>query len=602
MNDDQGTRLSPDIKFHLVRKIECHKVIGLAGYELLPHEAKYLEFHRLAGVILFERNIESIPQVRELVESVNEKLSEGDRTALVMVDHEGDFVSELSGLIGVPPSAMAVGATRDPTLAYDVAFETGGAMRKLGVNTVLAPVADCYFDPACSVTGLRTFGRDPERVAEFVDRTIRGFRDSGVLTCAKHFPGHGSTGEDSHETLPEVRKTLDELRASDLVPFGRAVDAGVDMMMMSHIVFSFGDSNDRNEPASFDRRLMGGVLRDDLGFDGVVITDALEMEGARAHVRGKYGGLTGGFERSILAGSDLLLYASPVPERMDAQSGDEPMIAVEVMQTIIDTLERIVDRSRIDRKLEEAAEHHEGIKNLLAILNTSERRVDSLRERATTLGPMPRRDSNDNIISFDDYAVAPAIYKSAAERSLILVRDPSSFVPVSPDSPCLLAPVEYIPGESLKRQDLQKFAGGLRRRFPLWASTVSIVDFERDEDGVLQPVFLSPETTDSVTGAPIPHSRIRADGFQVSEGTDLVPVFSVRGTPPEIFFENLTEFCERHAVPFVLVTGWPHLDWIPESTGCLVTFGASVQVAAAVSAVLAGEADGQGREGLNTVL
>jgi hypothetical protein len=272
------------------------------------------------------------------------------------------------------------------------------------------------------------------------------------------------------------------------------------------------------------------------------------------------------------------------------------------MQTIIDTLERIVDRSRIDRKLEEAAEHHEGIKNLLAILNTSERRVNSLRERAGTFAPLPKREADDNVISLDDYAVAPAIYKSAAERSLILLRDPGSFVPLGADSRCLLAPVEYVPGESLKRQDLRTFTDGMRRQFPLWASTVSIVDFERDEDDILQPVFLSPETTDSVTGAPIQHSRVRAEGFEVSEGTVLVPVFSVRGTPPETFLADLGEFCECHAVQFVLVTAWPLLDWVPETAGCLVTFGASVQVAAAVSAVLAGEEEAQAPEGLNTVL
>jgi len=334
----------------------------------------------------------------------------------------------------------------------------------------------------------------------------------------------------------------------------------------------------------------------------VVITDALEMEGARAHVRDTYGGLTGGFERSILAGTDLLLYASPVPERMEMQGEDEPMIAVEVMQTIIDTLERIVDRSRIDRKLEKAAEHHEGIKNLLDILNTSERRVDALRKRANAPLPTPEREPDDNVISLANYAVAPAIYKTAAERSLVLVRDPSSFVPAGPDLACLLAPVEYIPGESLKRQDLRSFTDGLRRQFPAWASTASIVGFERDDDDILQPVFLLPETTDSLTGAPIEHSRVRAEGFEVSAGAVLIPVFSVRGTPPETFFANLGEFCERHEVSFVLVTGWPLLDWIPQTAGCLVTFGASAQVAAAVAAVLAGEAPAQSTEALELVL
>ncbi|MEJ2720423.1 MAG: glycoside hydrolase family 3 N-terminal domain-containing protein, partial [bacterium] len=384
-------------------------------------------------------------------------------------------------------------------------------------------------------------------------------------------------------------------------PFERAVDVGVDMMMLSHIVFSFGASDDRSEPASFDRRLMRRVLRDELGFDGVVITDALEMEGARAHVRARYGGLTGGFERSILAGSDLLLYSAPVPERMDFQEGQEPMIAVEVMQTIIDTLERIVDRSRIDRKLEEAAEQHKGVKNLLEILDHSERRVDLLRKRAKERFPGSKPEPGDNIISLGDYAVAPAIYRSVAERSLVLVRDPWGFIPVGADRACLLAPIEFVPGESLKRQDLESLMSGLRRAFPSWASSAPVVDFERDEKGALQPVFQPPKTTDRVTGASIEPERVRAEGFEVPEGTVLIPVVSLRGRPPDAFLEALTEFCDRHGAPFVLVTGWPHIGWIPDAAGCLVTFGASPQVAAAAVAVLSGEAAAQGPEGLDAV-
>ena len=134
--------ISPEIKFHLVRKIECHKIVGLARLELMEHEAKYLEFHRIAGVILFGRNVESFSQVRDLVESVRRKMAGDGLDPIVAVDHEGDFVSELKKLIGIPPSAMAIAATGDPDLAYDVALETGQAMAKLGVNAVFAPGAD----------------------------------------------------------------------------------------------------------------------------------------------------------------------------------------------------------------------------------------------------------------------------------------------------------------------------------------------------------------------------------------------------------------------------------------------------------------------------
>ena len=594
MSNDRDIRLSSDIKFHLVRKIECHKIMGLAGPALLPHEAKYIEFHRPSGIILFERNIESSPQVRELVADVHEKLSSDGLKALVMVDHEGDLVSELRKLIGVPPSAMAIGATGDPSFARDVANETGRAMRRLGVNVVLAPVADCYLDPSCSVTGIRTFGRDPDRVAAFVEETIRGYAEAGILTCVKHFPGHGSTRDDSHLTLPRVKTTLPELETGGLVPFQRAVAANVDMVMMAHVAFSLGDGAGDPVPASFDRRLIEGILREKFGFEGVVITDALEMEGARVHVRARYGGLAGGFERSILAGADLLLYSAPVPERILTQKDGEPMIAVDVIQTIIDTLERVVDRSRIDRKLEEAAGQNEGVRNLLRILDTSEGRIRALRARAGDVLEPKKMKKEGNVIHLHDYSVAPAVYKTAAEKSVTLVRDPSSFIPVGAGRRCVVLPVECTASPSLKKQDVASFADALCRNFSGWESFRALVGFEDSGRSRIRPVFEYPRATviDATRFDPRIHGT--PEEFEPAKGKVLLPVFSARGAPPEDFLEKLRDFMVEHGAPFIVVTGWPIIEWIPDSVGCLLTYGASPQVAAAVSAVLAGKAEAQG--------
>lgn len=594
MGDDRETRLSPDVKFHLVRKIECHKIMGLAGASLLPHEAKYLEFHHPSGVILFERNVESGPQLRELVEQVNEKLATDGERALVMADHEGDFVSVLQKLIGVPPSAMALGATADPSFAREVACETGRAMGKLGVNVVLAPVADCLFEPTCSVTGIRTFGKDPEMVAEFVAETIRGYREAGVLTCAKHFPGHGSARDDSHLTLPRVAKTPDELEREDLVPFKRAVEAGVDMVMTAHVAYSLGNAESEPVPASFDKRIIRGVLREQLGFGGVVMTDALEMEGARAHVRARYGGLAGGFERSILSGADLLLYSSPVPERIVTQRDGEPMIAVDVIQTIIDTLERVVDRSRIDRKIEEAAEQNEGLRNLLRILDESEKRVRALRERLGAVPAVHRKKTMGNVISLRDYAAIPSIYKTAAERSVTLLRDPSAFVPVSAARKCVVLPVAAPVSASLKQQDVAAFAEALGRNFPGWEVLNPLVGFDVDEEGEVQPVIDRPQRTIIDATRYNPRSRGNGETMELNADQVLLPVVSLRGEPPDGFLEHLARFVDRHGAPFVVVTGSPMVDWVPSGVGCLLSFGASAQVAAAVSAVLAGKATAQG--------
>jgi beta-glucosidase-like glycosyl hydrolase len=582
MTDSDDAQLSPEIKFQLVRKLERHKVIGLRGVELAPHEAKYLEFHRLSGVILFERNLESLPQVGELIAGVDERLGVDGLVPLVMADHEGDFVSELRKLIGVPPSAMAIAATGDPGLARDVAYETGSAMAKLGVNVVLAPVADCYLNAASPITGLRSFGCDPDRVAEYVSETVHGFHNAGVLTCAKHFPGHGSTPSDSHDTLPEVHKTLDELRSSEIVPFEVAIESGVDMVMMAHVAFAIDERTDDGTPASFDARLIRGVLREEMGFQGVVITDALEMAGARRHAQMRYGGLGGGFERTVLAGSDLMLYGSPVPERMTLQDDSQPMIAVEVMQTIIETLSRVVDQNRINAKLEEAAKEHEGVRNLLSILDESEQRVTTLRERVGELRSPPKPKPEGNVIQLGDYASTPAIYKKVAEKSIVLVRDPDSFVPVKEGEEWWLLPIVYHPGESLKRQDLPGFLDALCRRFPAWRKAGAAARFETEEDGKISPRHGS---ISGQTGAAVVEKE------RLPNDAAVIPVLSCRGKPPDAFLNLLSDFIEQRQVPFVIVTGWPVIDWVPDTVGCLVTLGASPPVAAVTAAVLAGEAE-----------
>lgn len=595
MTDDRETRLSPDVKFHLVRKIECHKIMGLAGAKLLPHEAKYLEFHHPSGVILFERNIENAPQLRELVEQVNEKLAVNGERALVMADHEGDFVSVLQKLIGVPPAAMALGAVGDPSFAREVARETGRAMQKLGVNVVLAPVADCYLELSCSVTGIRTFGKDPERVAEFVAETIRGYKEGGVLACAKHFPGHGSARDDSHLTLPRVAKTPADLEREDLVPFKRAVESGVDMVMTAHVAYALDDAEREPAPASFDKRIIQGILREKYAYGGVVITDALEMEGARAHVRARFGGLSGGFERAILSGADLLLYSSPVPERIVTQKDGEPMIAVDVIQTIIDTLERVVDRGRIDRKIEEAADRNEGLRNLLRILDESEERIRALRKRAGDAPPANRKKPEGNVIHLSDYAAVPGVYKTAAQRSVAVWRDPCAFIPVSAERKCVVLPVLAPQNGSLKQQDIAAFAEALARNFHGWEVLPTLVGFAADEDGEIRPVLDRPHRAIIDATRYDPRSRGKGDVVELEAGQVLLPVVSLRGAPPEGFLEHLAAYIDDLGAPFVVVTGSPLVGWIPSAVGCMLTFGASSQVAAAVSAVLSGTAEACGR-------
>jgi beta-N-acetylhexosaminidase len=574
--------LTPEIRFHLIRKMERHKVIALAGPRLLPHERKYLEFHSVSGVILFARNIENLSQVSELIGGVHEELARDGLSPLIMADHEGDFVAELRQIIGVPPAPLAIAAAGDLDLAAEVAHETGAAMRKLGVNVVLAPVADCYLEAGSAITGLRTFGADPERAAALVATTVAGFHAAGVLACAKHFPGHGSTAEDSHETLPEVRKSAEALAAADLIPFQRSIQAGVDLVMMSHVAFPMG--RDELIPASFDARIIRAMLRGQLGYDGVVITDALEMAGARWYV-GEYSGMvTGGNERSLLAGSDLLLHTRPIPEHVQVERGSEPVMSLNVMETIVRTLEKIVDRGRVDEKLAEAAAESEPLRNVLAILDASGARVTALRKRAAD----PRatvRPAGGKVIELHAYPSVPTVYRAVAERSVTAGDAWESFHPLPSDSECIVVPVEWSPSETLKRQDVAGFIDVLCRHFPRWRRASTVVGFEADEEGTLRPTLQRERAT--VVDA----ARFAGEGtgpLGAVDGEDVVIVFSARGAPSEEFALGLSALADACRPVVVLLTGWVVNDWVPEGTPVLLSLGASTPVASAVAQVLAG--------------
>lgn len=594
MVEKEGNMLTPDIRFHLIKKMERHKVIALAGTSLLEHEAKYLEFHNVSGVVLFQRNVESLSQVGELIAGVGERLAASGMPPLVMADHEGDFVSELKKIIGVPPSAMAVAAAGDLDLARDVARQTGRAMKKLGVNVVLAPVADCFFDLSSAVTGLRTFGRNPEVVSEFVAATVAGFHESGIVVCVKHFPGHGCTPDDSHETLPEVGKSLEQLQEEDLVPFRRAIDEGAEMVMVSHVAYPMGARN--LVPASFDPRVMKDLLRTEIGFRGTVITDSLEMAGARWYARGRFGEGRGGFERSLLAGADLLLHTKPIPEAVEVEGSNEPLVSLNVMETIVRTLEKVVDRGRIDEKVAEAAQSNGTLRNFLDTLDRSYERVSDLRRKvAGQMAAKPRPARHGKVIQFDAYPSVPGVYRDVAERSIAVRASQAGSEFVAPGGHCVVVPVECPAGPSLKKHDMDAFVDVLCRHFPYWRRTDVITGFAVGDDGEVYPeVQTGPRVIDATR-----YTGQESFGFHVSGDEEVVVAFSCRGYPPEPFLEQLSSFANRFEPVAVLVMGWPVLDWIPEDSAALLCFGGSSNVASAVARVLSGEIEPQGQvEGL----
>lgn len=277
----------------LLRLVDQLLLVSFRGQALDPVLTERLE-GGLAGVILFADNIGSPGELRGLVEQLRDA---GGQRLLVAVDEEGGEVTRMEASTGSTyPTAWALGAVDDVALTREVARAIAGDLAAAGINFDLAPVADVNTDPDNPVIGLRSFGSDPRLVARHVAAFVDGLQGSGVAACAKHFPGHGATRLDSHLDLPVLEVTLDRLRAVDLVPFSAAVEAGARAVMTAHVVFTALD----RDPATISAAVLR-LLRDELMFDGVLVTDALTMAAIR-----KRWGVAEGAVRSLIAGADLL--------------------------------------------------------------------------------------------------------------------------------------------------------------------------------------------------------------------------------------------------------------------------------------------------------
>ena len=217
---------------------------------------------------------------------------------LIAIDQEGGIVSRLPAPFITTPSSMAQAATDDPAAAQECTRITGRQLRAFGINTNFAPVLDVNCNPANPVIGTRAFGADPHTVTRYGLAALQGYRETGVIATIKHFPGHGDTGVDSHFGLPVAHHDRARLDAVELAPFKAAIAAGAPALMSAHMVFSALD----NLPATLSRAILTELLRSELGFEGVIFTDALNMRA----IADRYGAT----EAAIMAkaaGADVLL-------------------------------------------------------------------------------------------------------------------------------------------------------------------------------------------------------------------------------------------------------------------------------------------------------
>lgn len=270
---------------------------GLSGLTLTEEEKKFIETEDIGGVILFSKNFESPGQLAELVNSI--QVLRKEYPLFIATDHEGGRVVRFKTHFTQFPPMLDIASLDSPKLVFEVATIMSEELLACGVNLNLAPVCDIWNNEQNKVIWNRAFGSDHETVSKFISSMIRGFQTNGILSCAKHFPGHGNTIKDSHYDLPIVKKSLEKIREEEFQPFIKAIKARVDFVMMAHIIVEEIDSQ---LPCSLSPKAHE-ILRNELKFKGLILSDDMQMKAITDH-RG-----TGeAAMMAIRAGSDLVEY------------------------------------------------------------------------------------------------------------------------------------------------------------------------------------------------------------------------------------------------------------------------------------------------------
>jgi beta-N-acetylhexosaminidase len=273
-------------------------IVGFAGTEVNDQIRLWVQQRHIGGIALFSRNIVNVEQTMRFTRDLH-ALTARRIPLFVALDQEGGTVARVKDGALALPGNMTLGASRDPLLAFVAGQALAVDLRRLGFNMNLAPVLDVNSNPQNPVIGVRSYGERPDLVGQLGAWYVRGQQEMGVVAVAKHFPGHGDTQSDSHYAMPSVGADMKRLQQLELVPFRQAVDAGLDAVMTAHIALPAVSEN-ATIPATLSQRVITGILRRQLGFQGIVMTDGLEMQG----VANRYGSGRAAV-LAILAGGDM---------------------------------------------------------------------------------------------------------------------------------------------------------------------------------------------------------------------------------------------------------------------------------------------------------
>ncbi|WP_078550157.1 beta-N-acetylhexosaminidase [Litchfieldia alkalitelluris] len=296
--------------------------------------------YHVGGIILFGRNIGTPEDILKLNTrlQLEAKLAGHDQPLLICIDQENGVVRRLGEGTTVFPGAMLLGATGNPEFAYDMGLATGKELKALGINWNLAPVVDVNNNPNNPVIGVRSFGEHPFQVAEFGKAAMKGMQAAGIITSLKHFPGHGDTNLDSHLELPTINHSMERLEEVELLPFKDCIKEGADTVMSAHVYFPAIEKK-QGVPATMSRSVITGLLREKLGFQGVVTTDCMEMKAIADTI-----GTAQGAVEAIKAGIDLVMISHLPSLQKDAI--EAIATAVENNELSVEQIDAALDRVR----------------------------------------------------------------------------------------------------------------------------------------------------------------------------------------------------------------------------------------------------------------
>lgn len=252
-------------------------VSGFEGTSLNARTEELIVQQGIGGLILFERNYKDPEQLRQLINELQSLTADNPEIPplFISVDQEGGRVARLGAPFTQFPPMSCLGQADSNDLAYRFGLGMGKELRAVGVNMDYAPVLDVHSNPANPIIGHRALDSDVEKVARLGAELIRGFYDAGVIPVGKHFPGHGDTSQDSHLTLPRVERARESLEQIELTPFNHAIGKGLEVLMTAHVVYPAWDAD---RPATFSPVILNDVLRKSLRFEGLIMSDDLEMQ------------------------------------------------------------------------------------------------------------------------------------------------------------------------------------------------------------------------------------------------------------------------------------------------------------------------------------